>query len=42
MYVLLNLAVGGDWPGEPNDKTKFPAHFEIDYVKIQQLTHPIA
>jgi beta-glucanase (GH16 family) len=36
MYLLLNLAVGGDWPGPPDDQTRFPAYFEIDYVRVYQ------
>ncbi|MDH3658925.1 MAG: glycoside hydrolase family 16 protein [Alphaproteobacteria bacterium] len=36
MYLLLNLAVGGDWPGPPDNETVFPALFEIDYVRILQ------
>lgn len=36
MYLLLNLAVGGDWPGPPDDETVFPSIFEIDYVRILQ------
>lgn len=34
MYLLLNLAVGGDWPGAPDEKTIFPAYYEIDYVRV--------
>ena len=34
MYLLLNLAVGGDWPGAPDGSTEFPAEFLIDYVKV--------
>ena len=26
MYLLLNLAVGGDWPGPPDDQTRFLAY----------------
>lgn len=33
MYLLLNLAVGGNWPGAPDNTTPFPATFEIDYVR---------
>jgi len=33
MYVLLNLAVGGAWPGSPDATTNFPAEFEVDYVR---------
>jgi beta-glucanase (GH16 family) len=36
MYVLVNLAVGGDWPGAPDDKTRFPASFDVDYVRVYE------
>jgi len=36
MYVLLNLAVGGGWPGNPDAQTKFPAALEVDYVRVYQ------
>lgn len=32
-HFLLNLAVGGGWPGAPDQRTQFPAHYDIDYVK---------
>lgn len=36
-YVQLNLAVGGDWPGNPDDTTDFEnAVFDIDYVRVYQ------
>lgn len=34
MYVLLNLAVGGDWPGNPDSTTPFPGNMDIDYVRV--------
>ncbi|MCB1336910.1 MAG: glycoside hydrolase family 16 protein, partial [Maritimibacter sp.] len=34
MYLVANLAVGGDWPGSPNRSTVFPAEFAIDFVRI--------
>jgi len=37
-YVLLNLAVGGDWPGPPTDHTHFPATMLIDWIRVQQST----
>ncbi|MEI2298801.1 glycoside hydrolase family 16 protein [Ensifer sp. MJa1] len=40
MYLLINLAVGGNWPGSPNAKTKFPAEFLIDYVRVWRRTGP--
>ena len=33
VHFLLNLAVGGNWPGSPDGSTEFPAQFKIDYVK---------
>ncbi|MDL2215035.1 glycoside hydrolase family 16 protein [Dysgonomonas sp. OttesenSCG-928-M03] len=36
-YVKLNLAVGGNWGGvEGIDTNIFPAHYEIDYVRVYQ------
>lgn len=32
MFLLVNLAIGG-WAKEPDDQTRFPAKFEIDYIK---------
>ena len=36
MYLLFNLAVGGAYPGDPDEATKFPAQFDIDYVRVTQ------
>jgi beta-glucanase (GH16 family) len=33
-YILLNLAVGGDWPGSPNASTPFPSEMLVDYVRV--------
>jgi len=33
MYMLANLAVGGDWPGSPDGTTPFPADMKIDYIR---------
>jgi len=33
MYLLLNLAVGGWWPGDPDGSTPFPARYTIDYIR---------
>jgi len=33
VHFLLNLAVGGTWPGAPDSNTEFPANYRIDYVK---------
>lgn len=36
MYIILNLAVGGSFPGPPDDSTQFPGSFDIDYVRVFQ------
>ena len=36
-YLILNTAVGGSWPGEPNATTTFPTYHVIDYVKVTQF-----
>jgi beta-glucanase (GH16 family) len=33
-FLLLNLAVGGNWPGSPNTTTVFPSEMVVDYVRI--------
>ncbi len=35
-FIILNLAVGGNWPGNPNSSTTFPQYLEIDYVRVYQ------
>ncbi|MCU7825452.1 family 16 glycosylhydrolase [Kitasatospora sp. DSM 101779] len=32
-FVILNLAVGGDWPGSPDGSTAFPQTMVVDYVR---------
>jgi len=32
-YILVNLAIGGKWPGDPDGTTPFPAVIEIDYIR---------
>jgi chitobiase/beta-hexosaminidase-like protein/glycosyl hydrolase family 16 len=34
MFIILNLAVGGTWPGSPNGSTVFPSTMLVDYVRI--------
>jgi hypothetical protein len=36
MYVLANLAVGGNWPGSPDESTKFPATLSIDWIRAYE------
>jgi beta-glucanase (GH16 family) len=33
-FLLLNLAVGGKWPGNPDEGTKLPQQMLIDYVRV--------
>jgi beta-glucanase (GH16 family) len=33
-FIIMNLAVGGDYPGSPNNTTPFPAQMLVDYVRI--------
>ncbi|MFC4305060.1 RICIN domain-containing protein [Cohnella boryungensis] len=35
-FLLLNMAVGGNWPGSPNSSTEFPAKMYVDYVRVYQ------
>ncbi|MEK6398334.1 MAG: glycoside hydrolase family 16 protein [Terriglobus sp.] len=33
-FLLLNCAVGGKWPGNPDDTTTFPQQMLVDYVRV--------
>jgi len=33
-FIVLNLAVGGDWPGPPDSTTVFPEEMLVDYVRV--------
>jgi len=35
-FIILNLAVGGNWPGNPNSSTPFPSTMWVDYVRVYQ------
>lgn len=35
-HLLLNVAVGGRWPGNPDDATRFPQRMEVEYVRVYQ------
>ncbi len=35
-YLLLNVAVGGNWPGSPNATTTWPQRMLVDYVRVYQ------
>lgn len=33
-YLILDLAVGGVWPGSPDASTRFPARMLVDWVRV--------
>jgi beta-glucanase (GH16 family) len=33
-FMILNLAVGGNWPGQTIDDSKLPASMYVDYVRV--------
>ena len=35
-FIIMNLAVGGRWPGYPDDTTVFPQQMFVDYVRVYQ------
>ncbi len=39
-YIILNTAVGGIWPGNPDHTTVFPQFHEIDYVRVFTRADP--
>ena len=39
-FMLLNVAVGGLWPGYPDDTTTFPQRMMVDYVRIYEESTP--
>lgn len=35
-FILINLAVGGNWPGNPDHSTQFPQRLFVDYIRVFQ------
>jgi beta-glucanase (GH16 family) len=35
-YIIINLAIGGDWPKNPDQTTAFPDTVFVDYVRVYQ------
>lgn len=33
-YLIMNVAVGGYWPGNPNSETTFPQSMLVDYIRV--------
>ena len=39
-FILLNVAVGGNWPGNPDATTVFPQRMVVDYVRVYARSNP--
>ena len=39
-HLLINIAVGGDWPGSPDETTQFPTEMELEYVSVYEKIQP--
>jgi beta-glucanase (GH16 family) len=39
-FVILNVAVGGFWPGSPDAATVFPQMMQVDFVRVYQRSVP--
>jgi len=37
-FIIFNLAVGGNWPGNPDNTSVFPETMQVDYVRVYQDT----
>jgi len=37
MYFIINQAIGGNWPGNPDEETKFPSSFIVKASKINPI-----
>lgn len=35
-HLILNVAVGGNWPGYPDESSTFPQRMTVDYVRVYQ------
>ena len=33
-FFIFNVAIGGNWPGSPDETTQFPQRMEVDYVRV--------
>ncbi|KAF0153244.1 MAG: bglA3 [Ignavibacteria bacterium] len=36
-FIILNLAIGGRWPGSPNGTMQFPIEMKVDYVRVYEM-----
>lgn len=37
-YIIMNVAVGGNWPGYPDESSEFPQRMTVDYVRVYEKT----
>jgi len=35
-FFIFNVAVGGNWPGSPDNTTEFPERMFVDYIRVFQ------
>jgi beta-glucanase (GH16 family) len=35
-FFIMNIAVGGNWPGSPDNTTVFPAVMEVDFIRVYE------
>lgn len=33
-FFIFNVAIGGNWPGSPDESTVFPQKMEVDYIRV--------
>ncbi|MEM9549105.1 MAG: family 16 glycosylhydrolase [Bacteroidota bacterium] len=33
-HIVLNIAIGGSWPGNPDETTQFPQTMELEYIRV--------
>lgn len=36
-HIILNLAIGGGWPGNPTSATPFPQQMVVDWVRVYSI-----
>lgn len=38
-YLILNVAVGGNWPGPPDETSEFPQAMLVDWIRVYQVAN---
>lgn len=36
-YMILNIVIGGPWPGPPDNSTAWPQEMVVDWIRVDQL-----